>query len=58
MHLFEGSIGPEACADLAEDFRVMRDEILTDGEEWFVELYDIWASAFALAANTGLVEFH
>jgi hypothetical protein len=61
----EGSIGPEACADLSVDFETMRDEILNSRSwprpedwDWFVDLYDTWASAFALAANTGLVEFH
>ena len=54
----EGVIGPEACADLAADFTAHRDTMLTDGEEWFIELYDIWRQAFAIAAGTGLVDFH
>ena len=54
----QGVIGPEACADLAADFVTNRDTMLTDGDDWFIELYDTWRQAFAIAAGTGLVEFH
>lgn len=54
----DGIISQEVCADLAHDFVSMRDEILTDGEEWFVNLYDTWAQAFEIASGRGFVVFH
>lgn len=59
----EGTIGPEAAADLARDFEEHRDRIFAaldagPDSDYFRGLYDDWAKAFALAANTGLVEFH
>lgn len=58
----EGTIGPEACADLAEDFGgSLRDQIrtrLSIDDPWFVERYDLWQRAFELAASTGIVSFH
>jgi len=61
----EGTIGPDAAADLAEDFRAMRAKVLSqpladpEAEAWFVERYDQWAAAFELASRgRGLVLFH
>ncbi len=60
----EGSIGPEACADLALDFQEGRDTIrealCNRGvyDDWFAEKYDDWQQAFELAAGGGLVQFH
>lgn len=59
----EGTIGPEACADLARDFAEQREVVLPkwdpedDIQAWFPEKYDIWQDAFELAADTGLVQF-
>ena len=58
----EGTIGPIACARLAEHFEAGRDTVRArlydkvDG--WDQQKYDEWARAFDLAANTGLVRFH
>lgn len=52
----EGTIGPLACARLAQDFKEARYRI-PSGDEWFDRLYETWAEAFELAANTGLVDF-
>jgi hypothetical protein len=66
----EGTIGPEACADLAVDFENEREAIFTrwtespteegiyDETSFFRAKYDDWAAAFKLAASTGLVELH
>lgn len=58
----EGTIGPEAAADLAGDFAEHRERVcpaLGDGPngDYYREKYDEWAAAFALAADSGLVEF-
>ena len=57
----EGMIGPLAAASLHEDFSANR-ELVTRvnqdaGHLWFVDLYNTWEEAFALAANHGLVLF-
>lgn len=60
----QGSIGPEAAADLAADFRGLRARVtsqpLDDPEEeaWFMAKYDNFAHAFELVAlGNGLVVF-
>jgi hypothetical protein len=55
----EGTIGPEACADLAADFEQHRDRIapLLD-EDFGAGYYALWEQAFRLAAGSGLVDFH
>lgn len=54
----EGIIGPTTSAKLAEDFKdiSVRDRLPEQG--WWRESFDEWAKAFALAADTGVVEFH
>lgn len=49
----EGVLGPEVCAVLAQDFE--RPHPMTWGPNG---LYNDWAQAFKLAANTGCVCFH
>lgn len=56
----EGTIGPEAAADLLADFREHADryalgETLTG---YFSRKYEDWTRAFELAADGGLVHFH
>jgi hypothetical protein len=59
----EGTIGPEACADLARDFAEQREDVLPkwnpedDVQRWYRDKYDAWQQAFELAAGTGLVMF-
>lgn len=60
----EGSIGPEAAADLAADFRDLRAKVNglplddPDEEAWFMACYDNFAHAFDLVARgNGLVSF-
>lgn len=57
----EGTIGPEAAADLAEDFRSMASRVrpLLEGPDGYgAAKYDDWQAAFELAAKGGLVDFH
>jgi hypothetical protein len=57
----EGTIGPEAAADLAEDFRSMAVKVrpLLEGPDGYsAAKYDDWTAAFELAAKDGLVVFH
>lgn len=54
----EGTIGPLAAADLAQDFAEHRARIQPQLTEWFRSSYDDWAKAFADTAGGGLVEFH
>jgi len=53
----EGTIGPEAAADLLEDFRKHRD-LFIEGWPDFTEVYDDWIIAFELASDAGIVSFH
>lgn len=56
----EGVIGPVSSARLAEQFKSERQRLvqkLSDEDEWWLKLYDKWATAFETAANTGCVEF-
>lgn len=54
----EGCIGPEAAADLFDDFAAYRDELAVSEDQWFMQSYDNWMTAFELARETGLVDFH
>lgn len=64
----EGTIGPEAAADLYADFRDQEGAVMAsdavaaldgDDREWFAELYATWKDAFRIAGERhGLVEFH
>lgn len=54
----EGSIGPEAAADLAEDFRNLHDKAKADMEPDVLRLYETWMKACADAAHRGMIEFH
>ncbi len=60
----EGTIGPEAAADLAMDFDEHAERVLAQfGEDsplvgGHQATYEIWRRAFHVAANTGLVDFH
>jgi len=53
----EGAIGPDAAADLAEDFMTHRATVLSrptadpKEEAWFTVQYDNWAEAFRHAAH-------
>lgn len=57
----EGTIGPEAALDLAQDFDEWRAVYVAahsdDSHDWDVQKYDEWTKAFKIAAGTGLVEF-
>lgn len=52
----EGTIGPEACADLAKDFEDLAVKYRMPQE--CQELFDTWAMAFQDAANNGMIVFH
>jgi hypothetical protein len=59
---YAGTIGPLACADLGHDFAANADKVLaafdeSDHSEWLREKYELWRSAFELAAGRGLVLF-
>jgi hypothetical protein len=55
----EGSIGPEAAADLLKDFEQHAAEYRPgDYGDYFREKYADWTRAFQLAAVGGLVRFH
>lgn len=58
----EGMIGPAACVDLAQDFAEhpeVREKLLAEEPDgYYASKFDDWAKAFALAADTGLVDFH
>ena len=55
----EGTIGPEAAADLLVDFREHRDQVPVDEIEFsgVTPLPDRWIEALTLAADGGLVRF-
>lgn len=56
----EGTIGPDACADLAADFQAHRDRllpVLIAEREWFGQFYDRCHFAFSMAGGGGLVAF-
>lgn len=56
----EGSIGPEAAADLLADFREHADSYAPVRDElgYMRARYADWMKAFELAADGGLVRFH
>lgn len=55
----EGTIGPEAAADLAVDFDMFQDRVQRVPDEYFRERYAEWQHAFHIAAaHHGLVDFH
>jgi hypothetical protein len=55
----EGSIGPDAAADLLADFRQHADAYdPAEHPDYFREKYRDWTRAFELAADGGLVYFH
>lgn len=55
----EGTIGPDAAADLAADFAEGRTLWWSkvDDDDWLLRKYDEWATVFAAAADGGLVRF-
>ena len=53
----EGTIGPEAAADLARDFAEHRERVRPELDDYFARTYDHFEEAFKLAAGTGLVMF-
>ncbi|MBV6343136.1 hypothetical protein [Candidatus Magnetobacterium casense] len=54
----EGAIGPKTSAKLSKDFTSCRDLVCDGADEYFVEKYDDWASAFESAQHDGFVIFH
>lgn len=55
----EGTIGPEAAADLLKDFRDFADKAQEFwSDEYDLERYADWTTAMELAADGGLVSFH
>jgi hypothetical protein len=55
----EGCIGPEAAKDLLADFREHADRYAPgEYEDYFRQKYQDWTTAFELAADGGLVDFH
>ncbi len=55
----EGSIGPEAAADLLADFREHADRYVKPEGEWTTPTrYENWTRACELAADSGLIRFH
>lgn len=53
----EGSIGPEAAADLLVDFRAHAASAFPE-DDWARAKYADWVKAFELASTGGLVSFH
>lgn len=69
----DGAFGPETCAGLAKMFAVHRNDVVKriaelcpdddsmfggpDGNAWWLEYYDDWHKAFAIAADNGFVIF-
>jgi hypothetical protein len=54
----EGFIGPKTSAKLAKDFAEHAEQIKEEQDEYNCAKYDLWQSAFELAADTGVVKFH
>lgn len=56
----EGSIGPDAAKDLLADFRehAERYDPGTEYPDYMRAKYQDWMTAFELAADSGLVDFH
>lgn len=54
----DGTIGPDAAADLAKDFTALRERIYPLLDEIDQSRYDDWERATTLAAGAGLIEFH
>jgi hypothetical protein len=54
----EGTIGPEACADLKRDFDEHSEDVLSKLDDWYQNTYKEFQLAFDIAADTGLVNFH
>lgn len=56
----EGCIGPDAAKDLLADFREHADRYDpgTEHPDYFRQKYQDWTTAFELAADGGLVDFH
>lgn len=60
-HTCEGYIGATVAAKLAADFKAYRSaasSVDVEDRECWLEQYENWARAFALAARGGVVEFH
>jgi len=53
----EGTIGPEAAADLLADFRILGATYTPPWPE-ASEVFADWGRAFELAADGGLIDFH
>lgn len=53
----EGTIGPEACADLLADFQGHASRYQPQAH-WWINSYADWTRAFDLGADGGLVDFH
>lgn len=53
----EGAIGPTVSAKLAADFEMFQSAAEASGDEDFLALYAEFRRAFALAADSGAVEF-
>lgn len=58
----EGAIGPSVSAKLSRDFEenraVVEAACAKAGHSHFMEIYECFAKAFAIAANGGAVSFH
>lgn len=55
----EGTIGPEAAADLARDYDEHKDRIVALlQDDYFEDKFHEWGRAFHDAANTGMIDFH
>jgi hypothetical protein len=54
----EGTIGPEAAANLLVDFRAQKASYEASHDTYNVEKYNDWITALELASQGGLVHFH
>lgn len=54
----EGTIGPEAAADLLKDFYDHRERYAANHDEYDVAKYNHWLEACEYAAAGGLIVFH
>lgn len=54
----EGSIGPDAAADLLKDFQTHRTKYRAAHDQYDNDRYDDWMRACELAADSGMICFH
>ncbi|KVN82401.1 hypothetical protein [Burkholderia ubonensis] len=54
----EGTIGPDVCRKVYQDFVQYRDQAAQVADAYFYESYGDWMKAFEMCANHGAIVFH